>query len=226
MPRQRRLIMPGFPHHITHRGNRRAPVFRDDADRRFYLSRLLHYSRLYDLRLYAYSLMSNHVHYVAVPPTRQAVSNCLHDLHGTYAAYFNRKYGFDGHLWQERFFACVLGDTHLWNAVRYVERNPVEARLVEHAEEYLWSSARAHCGLTIDPALDPRFPPPGLIPDWRLWLAEQLSVDELAAIRTATRRGVPYATESFIRELERLTGSRFPPRRRGRPTKSSENTEV
>lgn len=221
MPRRRRLILPGFPHHITHRGNRRAPIFRDDADHRCYLSKLLKYCQLYEIRLYAYCLMPNHVHHVAVPPTREAASCFLHDLHGGYAAYFNQKYGLDGHLWQERFFACVLGDSHLWNAVRYVERNPVEARLVEHAEDYRWSSARAHCGLTVDFGLDPDFPPEGLIPDWRLWLAEELSVEELIAIRTATRQGIPYAPQAFVRELERLTGIRLLPCKRGRPSRST-----
>lgn len=221
MPRRPRLILPGFPHHITDRGNRRAPIFREDADRRFYLSKLLKYSQIYELRLYAYCLMNNHVHHIAVPPTREAASCCMHDLHGVYANYFNRKYGQIGHLWQERFFACVLGDSHLWNAVRYVERNPVGGHLVEHAEDYRWSSARAHCGLVDDPVLDPDFPPQGIIPDWRIWLDNELAEEDLKDIRTATRKGIPYASESFIRELERLTGIPLLPRKRGRPASSS-----
>ncbi len=221
MSRRPRVIVPGFPHHVTHRGNRHAPVFRDEGDRRFYLSKLALYSERHGIRLYSYSLMTNHVHHVLVPPTTKAASCCLHDLHGLYADYFNGKYGHDGHLWQERFYACVLDDSHLWNAVRYVEQNAVRAGLVERAEDYRWSSARAHCGYILDPLLDPEFPPTGLISDWRAWLSDELSTEALEEIRTATRKGVPCANEEFIRELERLTGMRLLPRRPGRKARSA-----
>ncbi|MGH9338868.1 MAG: transposase [Acidobacteriota bacterium] len=169
--------------------------FRDDADRRIYLSKLLEYTRRYGVRLYAYCLMSNHVHHLPVPSTVEGLSRCLHDLHGFYADYFNRKYQVTGHLWQDRFYACVLGDTHLWNAVRYVERNPMRAKLACRAEDYVWSSAPAHCGLREDPLLDSEFPPPGLIPNWSAWPADGLSSEDIKAIRVATSRGTPYASK-------------------------------
>ena len=128
MPRRPRLILPGFSHHVTHRGNRHADIFCEEADYCFYLEKLSRYLRKYPLRLYSYCLMTNHVHLIPVPESRSALSLCLHDLHGLYADYFNRKYRLSGHLWQERFFACVLDESHLWNAFRYVERNPVRAR--------------------------------------------------------------------------------------------------
>ena len=146
MARRRRIILPRFPHHVTHRGNRRADIFRDDSDRRFYLSKAAEYSLKYQVRLYSYCLMTNHVHLIPVPESRASLSQCLHDLHGRYADYFNQKYGLVGHVWQERFYSCVLDDAHLWNAVRYVEQNPLRAEMVKKAEGYLWSSARAHCG--------------------------------------------------------------------------------
>jgi len=131
MPRRPRLILPGFPHHVTHRGNRRAEIFREESDYRFYLRKLGEYIQKYAIRIYSYCLMTNHVHLIPVPDSRSALSQCMHDLHGLYVDYFNRKYRLSGHLWQERFFACVLDDSHLWNAIRYVERNPVRARMVE-----------------------------------------------------------------------------------------------
>lgn len=216
MSRRPRLILSGFPHHVTHRGNRHARTFREDSDRLFYLSNLREYSGRYGVRIYAYSLMTNHVHHILVPPSREAASCCFHDLHGRYADYFNAKYELDGHLWQERFYACPLDDAHLWNAVRYVEQNPIRAGLVERAEDYRWSSAPAHCGLGLDPLLDPDFPPDGLISDWRAWLAEELPKETLRFIREATLKGVPCAKESFVREIERLTGLRLLPRRPGR----------
>ncbi len=220
MPRKPRIILPGFPHHVTHRGNRRAPIFCDDNDRRFYLNKFKRYAKKYEVRIYSYSLMPNHVHHISVPGTESALSCCLHDLHGVYADYFNLKYGLVGHLWQERFFACVLDDSHLWNAVRYVETNAVRAGIVVRAEDYRWSSARDHCGLAKDPLLDPQFPPDGLIPDWAEWLVTGLEETEITRIRKATRTGVPYATDSFIRELERIFSARLLPRKRGRRPRS------
>lgn len=211
--------MPGFPHHVTHRGNRKSNVFIDEADRKFYLDNLLDYSEKYKIRIYSYCLMTNHIHLIPVPESRSSLSQCLHDLHGRYADYFNRKYDLVGHVWQERFYACVLDESHLWNAVRYVEQNPVRAKMVENAEDYVWSSARPHCGLVEDPVLDRNFPPAGLIPDWRLWLQPELSVQELEKIRNATSKGIPYSSEGFMKELEMLLGIPILPRKRGRPPK-------
>jgi putative transposase len=163
-----------------------------------------------------YSLMTNHTHKIAVPSTPDSLSGLMHDLNGAYAAYFNRKYEHCGHLWQKRFFACVLDEAHLWNAVRYVERNPVRAGLVERAEDYPWSSAAAHCGLRADPLLDQDFPPAGLVPDWAAWLATELSEEHLEEIRSNTRKGIPWASVPFLRELERLFGIPLLPRKRGR----------
>lgn len=216
MPRRPRLILPGFPHHVTHRGNRRAAIFRDVSDRDFYLARFKKYADRYGVRVYSYSLMPNHIHHVSVPDTPDALSSCLRDLHGVYADHFNLKYGLSGHLWQERFFACILDDAHLWNAVRYVETNAVRAHLADRAQDYPWSSARAHCGLGQDRLLDPDFPPEGLILDWSEWLASGLEDAEIEAIRSATRKGVPYATEPFIKEMERISGVRLLPRKNGR----------
>jgi putative transposase len=216
MGRRRRIILPGFPHHVTARGNRRADVFRDTEDRLVYLSKLRDYAEKHRVALYSYSLMTNHTHKIAVPSTPDSLSGLMHDLNGAYAAYFNRKYEHCGHLWQKRFFACVLDEAHLWNAVRYVERNPVRAGLVERAEDYPWSSAAAHCGLRADPLLDQDFPPAGLVPDWAAWLATELSEEHLEEIRSNTRKGIPWASVPFLRELERLFGIPLLPRKRGR----------
>jgi putative transposase len=220
MPRRRRVILPGFPHHVTHRGNRRLDIFREDVDYRFYLRKLSEYTRQYAIDLYSYCLMNNHVHLIPVPDSRTALSSCLHDLHGLYADYFNRKYELSGHLWQERFFACVLDNSHLWNAIRYVERNPVRAEIVTRAENYHWSSAQAHCRLREDDLLDEDFPPPGLIPDWSLWLESELSDSELEQIRSATHKGIPYSSKAFAQGLESLLGIRILPRKKGRPIKT------
>jgi putative transposase len=219
MPRSPRLVLPGFPHHLTQRGNRKQDVFFDKEDREFFLALLSRYSSLHKVEIWSYCLMANHYHLIGQPHTRSGLSCCLHDLDGCYAGYFNRKYALTGHLWQDRFFGCVLDNTHLWNAVRYVERNCVEAGMVKRAEDYRWSSAAAHCGQRIDPVLTPNagFPPPGLMADWSQWLRSEVPQQDLHRLREATRRGLPCGSDAFLRQLERMLGIRLRPPKRGRP---------
>ena len=172
MPRIARVVLPGGPHHVTQRGNRRVDVFLDDQDRRRYLSLLSEYTGRHGVAIWAYCLMRNHVHFVAVPETAESLGRTFHDTHQTYAAWFNHKTKETGHLWQGRFYSTVLDDPHLWVAVRYVERTPVRAGLVDRAEDWPWSSAAAHCGDRTDPLLtDIEMPWP--VPDWRAFLAKE-----------------------------------------------------
>lgn len=183
------MVMPGMPHHITQRGNRRADVFLSDADRVRYLALTAQYSARYSLAVWAYCLMSNHVHFVAVPSTAESLGCTLRDTHQVYAAWFNQRSGESGHLWQGRFYSCALDDAHLWAAVRYVERNPVRAGLVHRAEDWPWSSAASHCGLRSDGLLAP-INMPWPVTDWREYLRDE---DEIAAafIRKQTASGRP-----------------------------------
>lgn len=136
-------------------------------------------------------------------------------MHGEYAEYFNEKYEVTGHLWEGRFFSCVLDEWHFWQAIRYVERNPVRAGLVDRAENYEWSSAATHCGLRDDPLLKAIPPLPGSFGDWSAWLAiEELDAD-LAEIRKGTRTGRPCGSELFLKDLERKLGRVLVPNKRG-----------
>ena len=145
-------------------------VFSDDADRERYCSLARHYAGRHGVDVWAYCLMPNHVHFVAVPKAETSLARWLRDAHTAYAHHVNRRQQENGHLWQGRFFSCVLDEAHLWAAVRYVERNPVKARLVRKAEAYAWSSAPAHCGRRSDPLLAPDFPPAGVVKDWSAFL--------------------------------------------------------
>src|SRR6185369_519589 len=111
--RRARVRAPGMPHHITQRGNRKTDVFLDAEDRHMYLELLREYSIQHRLRLWTYNLMTNHTHLIVLPETEYAVSDAMRDTHAAYASQFNRKYGFSGHLWQARFYSCVLDDQHL-----------------------------------------------------------------------------------------------------------------
>ena len=215
MPKLPRVVVPGYPHHITQRGNRRAPIFNEPNDRKVYLDLLGQYAERYSLHIWTYALMTNHVHLVAAPEQEPALSATIRDTYSGYATYFNRTYGFVGHLWQCRFYSCVLDSSHLRSAVRYVERNPVRAGLVRRAEEYAWSSAAAHCGLREDLLLSDGFPTEEWPLDWSMWLEGEESEDEITRIRQRTFTGHPSGSKTFVKDLERLLGRPLSPQKPG-----------
>ena len=146
MPRRNRCVLPDVPCHVTQRGVDRRETFSEDHDRLTYL-RLVQ-ENLHDagVGILGYCLMTNHVHLITVPAREDSLSILFRRVHGRYAQYYNARCGRSGHLWQNRFFGCMLGAKHLWTALAYVERNPVRAGMVEQAGEYRWSSAAAHLG--------------------------------------------------------------------------------
>jgi len=150
MPRRARVVFEGVVHHITQRGNYRQNVFEDDSDKRKYVEFIREYSEKYGMKIYAYCLMSNHVHFIAAPVKEDSLAMTFKYANMRYSSYFNRKNRRSGHLWQGRFYSCPLQFEHALEALRYVERNPVRARMVELPWEYEWSSAREHVGLASD----------------------------------------------------------------------------
>lgn len=139
MPRLARTVCAEVPHHITQRGNRREDVFFSDKDRVAYLSWLADYTEKHRVDVLAYCIMTNHIHLVAVPSTEEGLHQALKPLHMRYAQRINRLKRWKGHLWQGRFFSSALDEDYLWAAIRYVERNPIRAKIVRKAENYPWS---------------------------------------------------------------------------------------
>lgn len=225
MPRIRRVTCPGVPHHVTQRGNRRAQVFFANPDREEYLRLLRLYSSRHAVEILAYCLMTNHVHLVAVPTTPDGLHRMLRPLHMRYAQRINVIRNWKGHLWQGRYFSSMLDDGYLWAAIRYVELNPVRARMVERAEDYPWSSAAAHCRLledsilTQDPAWRSRLKRRD---DWSAWLAAGESKDCLDTLRRHADKGLPCGSPEFIDRLERATGRVLRERPQGRPRRNHE----
>jgi putative transposase len=209
MPRVARTVFADLPHHITQRGNRRETVFFNDEDRVCYLSWLKEYSDKHNIEILAYCLMTNHVHLVAVPFAEESLHRVLRPLHMRYAQKINREHGWDGHLWQGRFFSCPLDETYMWAAVRYVERNPVRAGLVRRAEDYNWSSAAVHCRLKEDRILTrssrwlEEFEG---IENWSKWLTEGDDLQKVEVLRRNIKKGLPCGTDDFIQKLERMAG--------------------
>jgi putative transposase len=144
MPRIARVVAKGYPHHVIQRGNYRQPVFEEDNDYVQYLEWIKDYGKKYSLEIWAYCLMSNHIHFVCVPEQEDSLARTFNALHMRYSQYFNQKKKLKGHLWQGRFYSCILDEEHLYAAVRYVENNPVRAGIVRKPQRYKWSSARSH----------------------------------------------------------------------------------
>jgi putative transposase len=222
MSRIARVAVPDVPYHITQRGNGRRIVFYNDVDRQTYLRLLARSAAEHRMNIQAYCLMGNHVHLVAVPQRADSLARALGRAHADFARYRNVSDGSCGHVWQSRYFSCPLDWAHLWRAIAYVERNPVRAGMVEAAEEYRWSSARARLGGPGTEAfLDlgewwGRYDPPR----WREVLGS--AVDEAAfqrQLRDASIRGRALGSEEFVEQLERQTGRRLRPKPPGRPRK-------
>lgn len=134
MPRQARIVRLNIPHHITQRGNRRQNIFFSSYNRSFFLELLKHYSEKFSIELIAYCLMTNHIHVVAVPGSSDSFHLAFKSIFRRYGSFKNTIAGWTGHFWQERFFSSPLDEGHFWTALRYVELNPVRAKMVAQAE--------------------------------------------------------------------------------------------
>jgi putative transposase len=216
-----RAVVAGIAHHVTQRGNRQEKVFFTHADRERYLELLAEYSSARGLRVLAYCLMTNHLHLVVVPSEEYVLAAVLKPVHLRYAQHVNWTHRLTGRLWQGRYFSCPLDDAHTLAAIRYVEQNPVRARLARQAENYAWSSAAGHVGLRPDALLADIS---GLgaaagITDWAAWLRGPLEDETVRRLQLCTRTGRPLGSEQFLDRLERRTGRILRPQRGGRPRK-------
>src|SRR5208337_2974495 len=136
-----RVVIPGVPHHLTQRGNRRQKVFFGQDDYEAYLELLREWCAERGVEVWAYCLMPNHVHLIVVPQSEEGLRRAIGEAHRRYTRRVNFREDWRGHLWQGRFASFPVDEEHLIAAARYVERNPVRARLARRAWDYRWSSA-------------------------------------------------------------------------------------
>ena len=223
MARLPRIVVPRYPHHIVQRGNRRLDVFFTDEDRQTYLYHVGNACNRYGVAIWAYCLMSNHVHFVAVPLKTDSLARCFSEAHVRYTRRINNREGWKGHLWQARFGSSVLDENYLIAAVRYVERNPVRAGIVKEAWEYPWSSAAFHAGtateagiLSSDNMLQE------LIGDWKAYLNEKDANDFMKSVRRESFVNRPLGDAKFIKVLEEQFRLRLSRGKAGRPAKIRE----
>ncbi|MCK5558702.1 MAG: transposase [Candidatus Hydrogenedentes bacterium] len=215
MARIARVVVPGYPHHVTQRGNRRQPTFFCEDDYAAYIELMSQWCTRQGVQVWAYCLMPNHVHLVCVPESQDALRLAIGKAHLRYTRRVNLRERWRGHLWQGRFASFVMDERHLLAAARYIERNPVRAELAEKPWEYRWSSAAAHMagrddGLAkVGPLLE-------MVGDWEGFLTEQVAEQEAHALRMHERTGRPLGDDGFIAGLERLLGREIRKKKKAR----------
>jgi len=142
MPRKARILVPNCPHHVVQRGHNKNVVFVEDEDYRYYLRNLQEWKENLGIKIYAWCLMTNHIHVIVEPgDDARAVSEMMKRVNGRQAAYVNKLEGRSGALWEGRYKASpIQRDEYLLSCCRYVELNPVRAGMVVQPESYQWSS--------------------------------------------------------------------------------------
>jgi putative transposase len=213
MARIPRVIAPGHPHHITQRGNRRQRTFFCDDDYLVYIELMSHWCKKHTVEIWAWCLMPNHVHLIAVPQTENGLARAIGEAHRRFTRHINFREKWKGHLWQERFASFPMDEHHLLAAARYIEMNPVAANLVEKPEDYRWSSAAAHLRAK-DDSLTKVEPLLALVPDWHNFL-ELSDSDAVMILKRHERTGRPLGNSDFIEALEKKLKRTLQPQKPG-----------
>jgi putative transposase len=221
MARLARIVVAGVPHHITQRGNRRLTTFFTDEDYAAYLSLLAEWCPRCGVEIWAYCLMPNHVHLIAVPASEDGLRRGLGEAHRRYTRGINFREGWRGHLWQGRFASFAMDNRYLMRTARYVELNPVRAKLCRVPWRWPWSSAAAHLAgrddalVRVQPLLE-------RTGDWREFLREGLEANEADLFRRHERTGRPLGEASFLERIEKAVGRMVRPMKAGRKPKRKE----
>jgi putative transposase len=213
-----RIVVPGYPHHVTQRGVRSMDVLHEESDRREYVGMLGEEIARHGVSVLVRCLMTGHVHFVAVPHREDSLARGVGRAHWRYTRMKNFAPGVRGYLLQGRFNSCALDESHLVAAARYVEQNPVRAGMTKVPWDYPWSSARFHMGITEhDPLVTDRALL-GRVEDWERLL---LSFDDgpLSTLRKLTRTGRPAGDAAFVSRIEKITGRDLSKGKLGMPRK-------
>jgi putative transposase len=228
MPRQPRLIVSGYPYHVILRGNNRSDIFYNDKDRRFFIECLKKSKGKTASKIYSYCLMTNHAHFIIEPSRDNGLAEMMQSLGRRYVQYVNSRYKRTGTLWEGRYRSALVDkDGYLAVCSRYIELNPVRAKIVKFPDEYRWSSFRskttgnAEDFLDMDPAyLDMGKTDEERRSNYRKWVMESIPEHELDLIRLATQKCGIIGSGTFIRTIEKTLGRSVALKPRGRPRKS------
>jgi len=225
MARLPRFFVPGVPFHVIHRGNNRQSIFVGPGDFLFFFRELDNASRKHGVLIHAYVLMTNHFHLLASAERRDSMPKMVQTLGRRYVPYFNRARGRTGTLWEGRYRATIVdSERYLFACMRYIELNPVRARLVRAPHQYDWSSFRANalghddslvrCHQVYSSLGDTKS---ARLAAYREQFSSELPESEIRAIRDATHHGWALGDEHFRARIERETGRRTARALGGRP---------
>jgi len=221
MARLARFVVPGVPHHVTQRGNRRERVFFGDDDYSLYKDLLAEQCRKQGVACWAYCLMPNHVHLILVPDREPSLGRALGETHRRYSGVINARLRVTGHLFQSRYGSAAMDEEHLMAAARYVALNPVRARLAPRAADWRWSSVNAHLRgrddelVSVAPLLERCG---GRFADL---IETPPAAEAMAALRAAETIGRPLGDAGFLNAVAASLG-RDPRPRKGGPRARSE----
>jgi len=218
MARIARVVAEHYPHHVTQRGNRRQDTFFCDDDYRYYIRLMAEWCDKCGVAIWAYCLMPNHVHLIAVPDSADGLRRAIGEAHRRYTRSINFREQWRGHLWQGRFASFLMDEKYLLTATRYIELNPVRAGLVSIPEDYPWSSAKAHMKGRNDDLVKVQ-PLLRMVDDWRQFLSGDVSDEEYELLQRHERTGRPLGSMSFIERLENKLSRILTPQKGGRPKK-------
>lgn len=230
MPRLPRFFAPGVPLHVIQRGNDRQAIFRDAADCVYFMELLGKAALRHGIALHAYVLMTNHVHFLLTPRGRDETSRMMQSLGRVYVQRFNERYRRTGTLWEGRYKAAIVEDErYLLTCMRYIELNPVRARMVASPGEYFWSTFRTNaCGEPSDLIVPhPVYQAISAAPDerraaYRELFRQDVSEADLCVIRDATQHAWALGGDVFRARIDatRRRATRLP---MGRPRKAPDD---
>lgn len=229
MARPQRIFLPGHPHHVAVRGHNQGPVFRDDEDRRCYLTHLRTVTREYRVALHAYVLLDDRIHLLLTPSTQDGISRMMQALGRRYVADFNRRHGRTGTLWEGRFASHLVDAEAVLDCQGYIET--ASERLAGQSvrsDLYTWSSAPHHLGVRTDALITDHAAvwalgntPFEREAAYRERLAQGVTVLQQRAIEQALKQGLLYGSPQARQRLERELHRPLAPRPRGRPRKGA-----
>jgi len=220
MPRIARIVVKEYPHHIIQRGNNRQDVFFDDKDKKYYLDMLNKYSKECECKINAYCLMNNHIHILMVPQQDNSLAKTMQKVSLKYTQYINKKFKRTGRLWECRFHSAVVdSESYLWTVCRYIERNPVRAKMVEKPRDYIWSSARFQVTDNKSGFLEPVWKDPVERQEYEKFLNASGKKEENDMVKKRTYAGKPIGSEKFTEKIVEMLGIVINPRPKGRPRK-------
>ncbi len=233
MPRTPRVVLPHYPHHIVQRGHNRQVIFAEPRDYERYLDTLREFKKQYGVAVYAFCLMTNHVHLLLAPREPDAIGKLMKRLAGRQTRHHNRLEGRTGTLWEGRYKSSVVQhDDYLFACFRYIELNPVRARIVAEPQDYAWSSCRYRLGPDTADWLDQHPCYLALGGDeserrrrYREFLRAAIPSGEWELIREAVQRGQLTGNSRFTEQVAEILGRRVERRGPGRPAKSDREAE-